>query len=51
MESLFQKLDSSFPARPSLEDQGIFMIGYYHQVQKFYEKKTDAKDQENKQEV
>lgn len=51
MESLFQKIDSSFPARLSLEDQGIFMIGYYHQVQKFYEKKTDAKDQENKQEV
>lgn len=40
LEQLFDKIHSNFPARLSLEDQGIFMIGYYHQVQKFYEKKA-----------
>lgn len=45
LESLFRKIDTNIPARLSLEDQGIFMIGYYHQVQKFYEKKTDNADQ------
>lgn len=52
LEHLFSKIHSNFPARLSLEDQGIFMIGYYHQVQKFYVKKTDIKEQnEEKQEV
>ncbi len=31
----------SFPARISLEEQGQFMLGYYHQVQKRYEKKEE----------
>lgn len=30
-----------FPRRLSLEEQGKFMLGYYHQVQKRYEKKED----------
>lgn len=30
-----------FPKRLSLEEQGRFMLGYYHQVQKKYEKKED----------
>ena len=33
--------DVSFPKRLSLEDQGKFILGYYHQVQKIYEKKED----------
>ena len=30
-----------FPSRLSLEEQGKFMLGYYHQVQKRYEKKEE----------
>ena len=30
-----------FPSRFSLEEQGKFMLGYYHQVQKRYEKKEE----------
>lgn len=30
-----------FPAHLALADQGRFAIGYYHQMQKFYEKKSD----------
>ena len=30
-----------FPRRLSLEEQGKFMLGYYHQIQKRYEKKED----------
>lgn len=52
LENLFDKIHSSFPARLSLEDQGIFMIGYYHQVQTFYNKNNDTKSTvEEKQEV
>jgi len=32
---------NDFPAHLSLEDQGRFAIGYYHQVQDFYTKKSD----------
>lgn len=45
LEQLFDKIHSNFPARLSLEDQGIFMIGYYHQVQKFYEKKSNIENE------
>ena len=30
-----------FPSRLSLEEQGKFMLGYYHQIQKRYEKKEE----------
>ena len=30
-----------FPKRLTLEEQGRFMLGYYHQVQKRYEKKEE----------
>lgn len=33
--------DNPFPAHLSLADQGIFMLGYYHQVQVRYRKKED----------
>lgn len=33
---------SAFPAVLSLEDQGRFMLGYYHQVTALYAKKTDT---------
>ena len=32
---------SDFPARLDLAEQGLFAIGYYHQMQDFYTKKTD----------
>ena len=32
---------SGFPAHLCLDDQGRFAIGYYHQMQEFYTKKTD----------
>ena len=32
---------ADFPAHLRLEDQGRFAIGYYHQMQNFYTKKTD----------
>ena len=31
----------AFPRRLSLEEQGMFILGYYHQVQKRYEKKEE----------
>lgn len=44
--TLMEKLDMTeetegFPRRLSLEEQGKFMLGYYHQIQKKYEKKED----------
>ncbi len=36
---LESRIHVTLPARMSLADQGTFHLGYYHQVQKFYEKK------------
>jgi len=36
---------SEFPAHLSLDDQGLFAIGYYHQRQDFYKKHTDVKEE------
>ncbi len=38
---------AAFPAHLSLDDQGQFAIGYYHQRQAFFAKKEDAQPQEN----
>ena len=32
------------PTYLSLEKQSVFVLGYYHQTQKRYEKKEDKKD-------
>ena len=40
-ELMAQLLESGFPARLSLPDQGKFTIGYYHQTQKRYVKKNE----------
>lgn len=32
---------AAYPRRLSLEEQGMFILGYYHQVQKRYEKKEE----------
>lgn len=38
---------SDFPAHLRLEDQGRFAIGYYHQMQDFYTKKTNNQTKED----
>ncbi|MBR5094363.1 MAG: type I-C CRISPR-associated protein Cas8c/Csd1 [Oscillospiraceae bacterium] len=43
---LLGKLGESFPAHLSLQEQGAFILGYYHQTQKRYEKKTDTVKEE-----
>lgn len=40
LTTLMGKLDQ-YPKRLTLEEQGRFMLGYYHQVQKRYEKRED----------
>ena len=40
LSEIMGKLDC-FPKRLSLEEQGRFILGYYHQTQKRYEKKED----------
>lgn len=39
--SLMELLDTSFPVHLTLEEQGIFILGYYHQTQKRYTKKEN----------
>lgn len=41
---------NDFPAHLQLEDQGRFAIGYYHQVQKFFSKKTQIESTQSKSE-
>ena len=41
MTELYSSINQSYPVRMSLQDQGIFQIGYYHQQQKLYMKKED----------
>ncbi len=38
---LTNMLGDAFPAHLSLQEQGSFVLGYYHQTQKRFEKKTD----------
>lgn len=40
--SLTMMLNESYPMHLSLNDQGIFQLGYYHQTQKRYEKKIST---------
>ena len=35
------EMSSAYPRRLSLEEQGMFILGYYHQTQKRYEKKEE----------
>ncbi len=39
------RLSMQFPTHLLLQDQGVFILGYYHQTQKFYEKKTTEKEE------
>ena len=38
---LLGDVTQSYPLRLSLQDQGIFQIGYYHQKQKLFTKKEE----------
>ena len=51
IERLVGSFQEKFPKQLSLEEQGTFIVGYYHQLQKKYEKKNSGnKDIENKEE-
>ena len=39
---------TAFPSHLSLDDQGRFAVGYYHQMQAFYTKKTDRNESKQK---
>ncbi len=43
---LSDRLGEAFPAHLSLQEQGAFILGYYHQTQKRFEKKTDKENKE-----
>lgn len=38
----FEAEDDPYPSRLTLEEQGLFILGYYHQKQARYTKKTDS---------
>ena len=48
-EELLGKLDAEmpFPAALTLDDQGRFILGYYHQTHDFYTPKKDKEDMED----
>lgn len=37
---------NTFPSRLDLEEQGMFVLGYYHQMQKKFEKKTKEENED-----
>lgn len=45
LQEVFSHIDR-FPRHLGLEDQGLFQIGYYHQRQDFYTKKSDTPETE-----
>lgn len=46
MSEIINCLGDEFPDNLSLQEQGKFMIGYYHQRQDFYKKDTDKNNNE-----
>lgn len=43
---LIERLGTDFPAHQSLQEQGAFILGYYHQTQKRFEKRTNTDKEE-----
>lgn len=37
----------NFPARLTLEEQGLFMLGYYHQRENFFNRKNEEKREDD----
>lgn len=46
LKDLMSKIHETFPKHLDLNDQGTFMLGYYHQTQKRYEKKDESDKEE-----
>lgn len=46
LKDLMGKIHDTFPKHLDLNDQGTFMLGYYHQTQKRYEKKDESDKEE-----
>lgn len=44
--TLIEKLGMDFPAHQTLQEQGAFILGYYHQTQKRFEKKNNTDNRE-----
>ena len=41
LQDIMGRIDETFPKHMNQEDQGTFVLGYYHQLQKRYPKKED----------
>lgn len=41
LTELFAKMNTDYPVRMSMQEKGIFQIGYYHQTQKHFTKQED----------
>lgn len=41
LTEIVSRLEINIPTQLSLEEQAVFMLGYYHQTQKRYEKKQE----------
>lgn len=44
IQDILSKLDTEFPKTLTIEKQGMFILGYYQQKQKFYEKNEKEED-------
>lgn len=44
IDSIISQMEESYPVRLSLQDQGVFQIGYYHQTQKRFTKKEEQEN-------
>ena len=47
LSDLTEKMEMLFPKTLSLQEQGTFILGYYHQTQKRFERKNETKLEEN----
>ena len=45
IQEVLARMHTSYPARLSLQDQGVFQIGYYHQTQARFMKKEDESNE------
>ncbi len=50
LQELMEKMDTTFPKQLTLEEQGTFIIGYYHETQQRYIKKEETTTKENENE-
>ena len=48
LTDLFGSINRTFPQHFDLHDQGVWYVGYYHQIQDLYKKNDTVKDKEEK---